>query len=63
MRFQPKVLLRRIKRQDRENKERNVISKYLDVDFDFMHGSFWLKIILVEIDHRKYKSSSIPASV
>jgi len=46
-----------------ENKERNVINKYLDVDFDFMHGSFWLKNHIVKIDHRKYKSSSIPASM
>jgi hypothetical protein len=32
-----------------ENKERNVINKYLDVDFDFMHGSFWLKITLSKL--------------
>ena len=42
-----------------ENKERNVISKYLDVNFDFMHGSFWLKIILSKlttknINHLQY---------
>ena len=45
--------------QEMENKERNVINKYLDVDFDFMHGSFWLKIILSKlttenINHLQY---------
>jgi hypothetical protein len=30
-----------MKRQEMENKERNVINKYPDVDFDFMHVSFW----------------------
>ena len=48
-----------MKRQEMENKERNVINKYLDVDFDFMHGSFWLKIILSKlttknINHLQY---------
>jgi len=55
----PKVLLRRMKTQEMENKERNVIDKYLDVDSDFMHGSFWLKIILSKlttenINHLQY---------
>ena len=44
-----------------ENKERKVINKHLDVDFDFMRWPFWLKNYTVKINHRKYKASSIPA--
>ena len=44
-----------------ENKERNVINKYLDVVFDFMRWPFWLKNYIVKINHRKDKTSSIPA--
>jgi len=49
-----------MKRQETENKERNVISKYLDVNFDFMRRPFWLKNYSVKINHRKYKNSLIP---
>jgi len=36
-----------------ENKERNVINKYLDVDFDFMHVSFWLKNLYCQNEPHK----------
>ena len=50
-----------MKRQETENKERNVSSKYLVINFDFMRSPFWLNNYIVKINHRKYKSSSVPA--
>ena len=50
-----------MERQEMENKERNVINKYLDVDLDVMCWPFWLKNYIVKINHGKHKSYSIPA--